>query len=93
MVGENQQCGTLGHVNRGLWLVASTWNFDDKKVTHVKERKRAMANPPTLYYSGYDHFGGHGITYLLADVGSCSMLAFANAFRTKMNTLIISQLV
>ena len=37
MVGANRRCGTVGHVNRGLWLVASTWNFNDKKVTHVKE--------------------------------------------------------
>ena len=37
MVSAHWQCGALGHVNRGLWLVASTWNFNDKKVTHVKE--------------------------------------------------------
>ena len=47
MVG-NRQCGTLWHVNHGVWLVTSTWKFDDKKVTHVKYRKRTTKNPPTV---------------------------------------------
>ena len=29
ILGGNWRCETLGHVNSGLWLVVSTWNFDN----------------------------------------------------------------
>ena len=53
MVGANWRCGTLGRVNRGLWLVASRLNFDDKKVRHVKPQKRQGRTP--LADAGVSH--------------------------------------